>query len=855
MKRLGIWSVIWFIFISCALGQDSETRYAQISDSDGISFIAPFAIPREFPLHFNFLTATEAEISVSDSSGAPVITPIDITVNGISIERTCTVYLPASGIYVVREKLKLTMTPDSPFFGGLFIIKGDTDLEWNFDAPKAGVYRLIVSVGVSNFQMDVSGDFSLSSIGSIGPPVPIILVSTRNIKAGEKIEFTISYKADFEDTTTVHALEHEREATFPDENLEMVIRRIIGKSEGTIYESDLEGITNLDAPGRNIADLSGIEHCSDLEVINLYHNKVSDLTPISNLTKLRELDLSFNQIEDLMPLAELPDLERIDLSGNRISDISVLAVNPGLGEGDEIDLRGNPLSRDTYKNIIPILESKGVNLLYDAKKIYFVDPNLEAVMREALGEPDGPIYDFDLMELEKLYAAQRDITDLNGIENCGRLKVLNLCDNQISDLTPLSRLSNLEELNLSNNRISDLTPISNLSELRELDLSFNRIEGVWPLVNLSNLSWLSLRDNQIGYIQALVENSGLGEGDEIDLRDNPLSNETYDVHIPILRLRGVSLIYDPRHEVQFADPNLEVVIRKTIGKPDGAIYNSDLLELRILLADREDITDLSGIEYCKNLNLLALNGNRISDIGPLGGLTKLRDLNLSNNRIVDINPLSGLIQLNNLNLSDNRISDISPLSNLTELYGLYLSNNRISDVNPLSNLVNLEGLGLSCNQISDVSPLSGLTLLSYLDLSNNRIEDISALVNNPSLGHAEIDLRGNPLSFHSINDLIPQLSERGADVLYDMPRNLWGDVSGNGKITAYDASLILRYLAGKISQDDLNLDLADVTGDGEVTTLDVAYILMFIIGRITEFPVRNGLGASSSGLHNHPKQK
>jgi hypothetical protein len=70
---------------------------------------------------------------------------------------------------------------------------------------------------------------------------------------------------------------------------------------------------------------------------------------------------------------------------------------------------------------------------------------------------------------------------------------------------------------------------------------------------------------------------------------------------------------------------------------------------------------------------------------------------------------------------------------------------------------------------------------------------------------------------------------------------LYGDVSGNKEITAYDASLILRVVVGILKLDDpeypdLTLDKADVTGDGTVSALDAALVLQYTVGLITDFP-------------------
>ena len=69
----------------------------------------------------------------------------------------------------------------------------------------------------------------------------------------------------------------------------------------------------------------------------------------------------------------------------------------------------------------------------------------------------------------------------------------------------------------------------------------------------------------------------------------------------------------------------------------------------------------------------------------------------------------------------------------------------------------------------------------------------------------------------------------------DVPLAVPGDVSGNGKVTAYDASLVLRYVVGLTNFSEEQRQAADVTGDDTVTALDAALILQYTVGLITKF--------------------
>ena len=60
---------------------------------------------------------------------------------------------------------------------------------------------------------------------------------------------------------------------------------------------------------------------------------------------------------------------------------------------------------------------------------------------------------------------------------------------------------------------------------------------------------------------------------------------------------------------------------------------------------------------------------------------------------------------------------------------------------------------------------------------------------------------------------------------------IWGDVNSDGKITADDHQLLLKYLQEKITTDDLDLCVADVNGDGEIDIYDPVAILNYLNGK------------------------
>ena len=257
-------------------------------------------------------------------------------------------------------------------------------------------------------------------------------------------------------------------------------------------------------------------------------------------------------------------------------------------------------------------------------------------------------------------------------------------------------------------------------------------------------------------------------------------------------------------KVTFQDPNLEKLIRATINKATGTIYQLDLLSITSLKHNwpnvSEKISNLEGIQYCLNLTDLELDWNSITTITQLSSLTNLQILCLVDNPIRNISPLINLINLQRLDLGHTEIRDISPIQNLTNITSLNIGGNPIptsnwaflknwtwlqgfglgdmnlpnSDIKFLSNFTSLNWLNLCGNQISDISPLQNLTNLQWLYLDHNIITDIQPLVNNSGIGSGDkvvisynyLDLTPGSTDMNNINILI----NRGVNVVYQ-PQN------------------------------------------------------------------------------------
>lgn len=89
------------------------------------------------------------------------------------------------------------------------------------------------------------------------------------------------------------------------------------------------------------------------------------------------------------------------------------------------------------------------------------------------------------------------LTDLSGLRDLGKVKMLSITDMALVDLQDLQGLTQLESLFIQDNGITSLTGIEKLTQLRQLYCQGNRIESLEPLSELTNLETLNAGGNRL----------------------------------------------------------------------------------------------------------------------------------------------------------------------------------------------------------------------------------------------------------------------------------------------------------------------------------------------------------------------
>ena len=174
----------------------------------------------------------------------------------------------------------------------------------------------------------------------------------------------------------------------------------------------------------------------------------------------------------------------------------------------------------------------------------FESANLELAVRFALSLGAQTDLTCGLVSgLTTLSAERGGITSLVGIQNLTSLTILELGFNAITDISLLSGLTNLTILFLTDNSITDVSALSGLTGLTALRLHINSITDLGMLRGLTNLALLSLHTNpDLSDIQPLLDNPGLGTGDDVLLQSTNVSCTDVDA----LRAKGVAVISDCR---------------------------------------------------------------------------------------------------------------------------------------------------------------------------------------------------------------------------------------------------------------------------------------------------------------------
>lgn len=100
------------------------------------------------------------------------------------------------------------------------------------------------------------------------------------------------------------------------------------------------------------SDLSLLQHCTNLDHLEIHACDVENLDVLTDLEKLKTLKVTCSTVEDIQSLTNCRAIENLDLSFTFIQDLSPLMELPNLRRGT---LLGNPWNANSYNELRPKL--------------------------------------------------------------------------------------------------------------------------------------------------------------------------------------------------------------------------------------------------------------------------------------------------------------------------------------------------------------------------------------------------------------------------------------------------------------------------------------------------------------------
>jgi len=269
----------------------------------------------------------------------------------------------------------------------------------------------------------------------------------------KKLEIVQDNIKDIELIQEFQALE---ELTLRSEPTKSILQAVTSLSNlKKLYVSYLENIQELD-----------LSRLVDLEVLDLYGDKIDVIKGFEHLQNLKKLslDLSFDNLEDLKYLPNIEDIRFQDAI-----DINKVPAMPSLKILQFEALEGTEIKGlEQFPNVVKLK----IDTAWQAKSIDFGKlPKLKVLVLSTDYIPNLEA----LVNLEVLDLSLSRISEVKGLNILKNLKRLDLSENEIKNIEDLEGLDNLETLELSHNEVSDISVLEKLPKLKEVNLGANKI--------------------------------------------------------------------------------------------------------------------------------------------------------------------------------------------------------------------------------------------------------------------------------------------------------------------------------------------------------------------------------------------
>ncbi|MEI3894833.1 MULTISPECIES: leucine-rich repeat domain-containing protein [Bacillus] len=436
----------------------------------------------------------------------------------------------------------------------------------------------------------------------------------------------------------------------------------------------MDSVTKLYLSNNKISDLTDLEKLANLRLLWIGNNYIDNLTEISKLTNLVELEVANAEIRDLTPLAKMEQLQSLDLEQNYISDISPIS---NLNNLYSLNLIANEI-----RDIRPVKElAKKISIKLQRQKIFLSDGVVNEYIKIPICDLNGEI-------LQNIRWQGEEGTLNNGFVQW------NSTGEKIYEF-------NLETAPYEKKILFNGTVYQKIVEKHE-DINIIQDKNLQKFINKNGLGRTNLESSITKEDLLQIKSLKIVDGKNQGITD--ISGLEYMTNIEELTLDNVEL------------KNVDFI--------------SSLRNLKTVNLTSNQIKNIEPLSKLDKLEKIDINGNNVTDIKPLFTLSALKNLNVSNNKLNDAS-LQEIQQLKNLDvlkLNHNEISNVEAISEISMLNELELVGNKVVDITSLSKLKNLQWLDLSDNKIQDISIFASMLDLISLKLPGNEIRDIRPII-------------------------------------------------------------------------------------------------------------------------------
>ncbi len=558
----------------------------------------------------------------------------------------------------------------------------------------------------------------------------------------------------------------------------------VSNPNGLLNTTGTISLKELYCAGNNLSDLDTSQN-NNLEVLDCADNNLS-LLNINNNTLLKTLNCSNNDLTNL-DISSNTNIEDVNCNSNQLDNLNTASVNNStltrLSCANNnlssllvnnyqalisLDCASNELTQlNVTNNTTLSFLSASINQISDLNLLSNTDLEEVLVSQNELSQLNVSANTL----LEHLNCDFNELTQLDLDSNL-LLEIISCSSNQLTELD-LSNTVDLIEINASSNMLTSLILSNNLGKLKALNVSNNQIESDMDLttmavsacvfeanqtdfcpeiisINLSN-NLLSFVDIQNGINEDIVNFNASGNPNldciQVDDADN----------VPVNWIKDETTSYNVNcnfGETYVPDDNFEqalIALGYDSGPLDDYVLTANIDILTSLDVSGNAIADFTGIEDFEALESLNCANNVLGEI-DLSSNTNLLSVDCSNNQLSNLDVSSNVL-LTNLNCSSNSISTIG-LSANTDLIDLNISSNSFSSF-VTSEVLSLQVFNCDNNTIVELDfqlnqSLTNIScqsnLLELLNIRNGQnaiLTDLNAQ-NNPNLTCVETDTGSVP---------------------------------------------------------------------------------------------------------------